>query len=781
MNEEELLKKLREAFQVEAAERLQKLSDAILRLEQEADPEQAAAILDGAFREAHSLKGAARSINLSEIEALFQSVESVFAAVKRGDLGFSRQLFDLLHEALASTESYLGDTRDNDWGNDSWAAFSPLCERLNQAAEAGSATAGTEYSFAWNAPNGETERQEQRGRGPGSESVRPAAAADKPGGGEEALPGRDSCAEITAVVAPRITKGQRTAASESVRISSSRLDRLLLKAEELLSLKLNAARQVKDLKDLRATIDKQGRAQDYAPATDAGEARRWGIGCADEVKKQLQQLIGRAEQDSRLLKMLIDDLVADMKEILLLPCATVLNIFPRMVRDIAREAGKEAVLEITGSEIEIDKRILEEIKDPLIHLLRNAVDHGIEDPGQRQGKGKPPQGTIELVVSTIEGNRVEILLRDDGGGIAVDRVKDRAVHLGLVSEGVVQRLDDDEALRLVFLSGVSTSPGVTEISGRGLGLAIVSDAVEGLGGRLSMESEVGQGTQFKIVLPVTLATFRGVLVTVGGRPFILPCAHVQRTVRVAWDQVRTVENRPTISLQGRPLPLLDLAAVLGLPVMAGNEAGRPALIVAAVLEAGGERMAFQVDEVLGEDEVLVKGLGPQLKRVQNIAGAAVLATGQVAPVLNVRDLFQSAVVGKAQRFAVHGEGEQQVKQKAILVAEDSITSRVLFKNILEGAGYQVKTAVDGMEAYALLKTGAFDLLVSDVEMPRLDGFELTGRVRADKDLAELPVVLVTGLETPEHRERGIMVGASAYLNKSGFDQTNLIEVVRRLI
>lgn len=779
MNEEELLKKLREAFQVEAAERLQNLSDAILRLEKETDPEQAAAILDGAFREAHSLKGAARSINLTEIEALFQSVESVFAAVKRGDLGLSRQLFDLLHETLASTESYLDDTRKNDLNKDFWAVFSMLSERLGEAA-AGGAMAGTEYNFAWSVANNEAERQEQQARGPGSETDRP-AAADKPDGGEEALPCGGPFEETTAAAAPKITKGQRTAASESVRISSSRLDRLLLKAEELLSLKLNAARQVKDLKDLRGTLDKQGWAQDYAPAMAAGEARRSGIGSAEAVKKQLQRLIGQAEQDARMLKVLIDDLVADMKEILLLPFATVLNIFPRMVRDIAREAGKEAVLEIVGSEIEIDKRILEEIKDPLIHLLRNAVDHGIEDPGQRQENSKPRQGTIELVVSTIEGNRVEILLRDDGRGISVDRVKDKAVRLGLASEDTVQRLGDDEALRLVLLSGVSTSPRVTEISGRGLGLAIVSDAVEGLGGRLSMESEVGQGTQFKIVLPVTLSTFRGVLVMVGGRPFILPCAYVQRTVRVARDQLRTVENRPTISLPGRTLPLLDLAAVIGLPAMAGSEAGRPAVIVAAVLEAGGERMAFQVDEVLGEDEVLVKGLGPQLKRVQNIAGAAVLATGQVAPVLNVRDLFQSAVEGKAQRFTVQDGGEQQVKQKAILVAEDSITSRVLLKNILESAGYQVKTAVDGMEAYALLKTGAFDLLVSDVEMPRLDGFELTGRVRADKDLAELPVVLVTGLETPEHRERGIMAGASSYLNKSGFDQSNLIEVVRRLI
>jgi len=780
VNEEELLKKLQKAFRVEAAERLQNLSDAILRLEREADPEQVAAILDVAFREAHSLKGAARSINLIEIEGLFQSMESVFAAAKHGQLTFSRKLFDLLHETLASTESYLGDAREDVLAADSSLVLAELAERLKQAAE-GETGAGLESGCA-STDRADIEACKEQPAWEGeNQTARPETTTDEPWTKDAAGSYRDVLQHTTAPAAPKIAGPQRTTALESVRISSSRLDRLLLKAEELLSLKLNAARQLKDLKSLRTLIDEQERARDSAAAAAMGGGRHFSIGAADAVSRQLQQLIKQAEQDSRVLKMLIDDLVVDMKGVLLLPFATILNIFPRMIRDIAGEAGKEAVLEITGSEIEIDKRILEEIKDPLIHLLRNAVDHGIEDPEQRRTNGKPKRGTIELVISAVRGNRVEILLRDDGRGISPDHVKQKALRLGLVSEDRAQHLAEDEALRLVFLSGVSTSPIVTEISGRGLGLAIVSDTVKRLGGRLSLTSELGKGACFSILLPVTLATFRGVLVIAGGRPFILPCAHVQRTVRVPRDRVRTVENRPTISVQGKTLPLIELSSVLGIPAAAERGPERPAFVLAAVLENQGEHMAFQVDEVLGEEEVLVKSLGPQLRRVRNIAGAAVLGTGRVTPVVNVRDLFQSATEGKVHGSAVPSAEEQQTRQKAILVAEDSITSRILLKTILEGAGYRVKTAVDGMEAFALLKTESFDLLVSDVEMPRLDGFELTSRVRADQDLADLPVILVTGLETAQHRERGIVVGASAYLNKSGFDQNNLMEVVRRLI
>jgi two-component system chemotaxis sensor kinase CheA len=421
------------------------------------------------------------------------------------------------------------------------------------------------------------------------------------------------------------------------------------------------------------------------------------------------------------------------------------------------------------------------MKDPLIHLLRNCIDHGIENPAVREKKRKPPQGTIALAISQQDGGKVELLVADDGAGIDAARVKAAARKLGMVAEEEAEKLGERETLALVFRSGVSTSPIITDVSGRGLGLAIVREKVERLGGAIAIESHPDAGTSFRIVLPLTLATFRGILVRAGDRLFVIPAASVERVTRAAETDIGTVENRETIVLGGQAVALVGLSDMLELPRAAASEAADRGAS-AVVLGAGPERIAFRVDEVLGEQEVLVKTLGRQLARVRNVAGASVLGTGQVVPVLNVPDLMKSAVKRAAAHAPVAAVEEPAgAQQRSILVVEDSITSRALLKNILESAGYRVATAVDGIDAYTALKTATFDLVVSDVEMPRMDGFDLTARVRADKRLAELPVVLVTALESREHRERGIDAGASAYIVKSSFDQSNLLEVIRRLI
>jgi two-component system chemotaxis sensor kinase CheA len=436
-------------------------------------------------------------------------------------------------------------------------------------------------------------------------------------------------------------------------------------------------------------------------------------------------------------------------------------------------------LVIRGDEIEIDRRILEQIKDPLNHLFRNCVDHGVEQPAAREQKGKPAHATLTIAVAHKDGSKVEILVADDGTGIDVAKVKAAAGKLGIMSAEQLGKLNEREALALVFQSGLSTSPIVTDLSGRGLGLAIVRERVERLGGTIALETQPDRGTSFRIVLPLTLATFRGVLVRAGDRMFIIPAVSVERVALVAAKDIRTVENRETIALDGQALSLVRLSDVLEIPRAPGEPADNAQVVV---LGLGVDRIAFLVDTVLAEQEVLVKGLGRQLKRVRNLAGASVLGTGQVVPVLNVPDLMQSAMRPAASPLAsVSGEQRAPAAKRSILVAEDSITSRALIKNILESAGYSVTTAVDGVDAYTALKTGTFDLLVSDVEMPRMDGFDLTAKLRSDKRFADMPVVLVTALESREHRERGIDVGANAYIVKSSFDQSNLLEIVRRLI
>jgi two-component system chemotaxis sensor kinase CheA len=382
------------------------------------------------------------------------------------------------------------------------------------------------------------------------------------------------------------------------------------------------------------------------------------------------------------------------------------------------------------------------------------------------------------MVTSMEGNKVDILFSDDGNGMDMQALKDAAIKRGIILSEDAAKLSDQDLPAIVFQSGVSTSPIITDISGRGLGLAIVREKIEKLGGQIVLETQRHTGTSFRMTLPLTLITFRGLLVSVAEREFIVPTTNVEKVVRVKRDEIKTVENRDTLSLDGMTIPLLRLADILEL---IGKNGNLP-MITILVLESQGKRIGFSVDEVLNEQEVLIKPLSRPLDRVRNIAGATILGSGKVTPVLNVSDLMKSAA-----KAAVNGpkpsstEAKGEVIQKSVLVVEDSITSRMLLKNILETSGYFVVTAVDGVDAMTLLKTERFDVVISDVDMPRMNGFNLTEKIRGDKKLAELPVVLVTALESREDKERGIDVGANAYIVKSSFDQNNLLEVIKRLI
>jgi two-component system chemotaxis sensor kinase CheA len=753
---DEFLKKLLAIFRVEAGEHLQAMSSGLLALEKMPDDAQQAALVETVFREAHSLKGAARAVNLMEIESVCQSLESVFAALKGKRLAVSPPLVDLLQQAMDALGGLLAPGASPSPSRS--PAVAALKRRLDDAAA---------------------------GMMPGLRTPPPPSVAHTPPASPPPVP---------------------EPAPDTVRISTVKLDMVMRQAEEFLSPRLAAGQRTRELHEAVAALVvwKKERARIH-PALrwiertstrrlqDAGSAReRQEISRLLEyldaeqlhmkmLEDRLARLTRSAEHDRRTLSGMTDSLLHDVKEMQLLPFASLLDMFPRFIRELAREQGKEVEPALRGGEIEIDRRILEAMKDPLIHLLRNAIDHGIEPPAARVDQRKSPRGTITMTVSQQDGGKVEVLVADDGAGIDASRVRAAADRLGLVSTEEAQRLDESGAQALVFQSGVTTSPLITDVSGRGLGLAIVREKVERLGGSVTLESRPGAGTTFRIVLPLTLATFRGILVRAGEQLCVIPAARVERVTRVTSQDIRTVENRETIALDGQALALVWLGDVLELPRRETAEesaGGGPAV----VLGSGLARIAFRVDDLLGEQEVLVKTLGPQLVRVRNVVGASVLGTGQVVPVLNVPDLLKSAVKrATAPRAPLAARKPDAAEKPSILVVEDSITSRALLKNILESAGYRVATAVDGIDAYTALKTGAFDLLVSDVEMPRMDGFDLTARVRADKQFAELPVVLVTALGSREHRERGIDVGANAYIVKSSFDQSNLLEVVQRLL
>ncbi len=766
---DDFLKKLLATFRIEADEHLRTMSSGLLDLEKTPAGERSAEIVERVFREAHSLKGAARAVNLTQIESVCQSMESVFAALKNNQLAGSPPLLDLLQRAIDALGGLLA--ADAGTPDSRQPMIATLIRRLDDALKE---------------PLPEPEKPAPL---PPAQEIPSASAPAAP----------DEPAEAGSAPPPQ----PHSVTSETIRVSTAKLDGVMRQAEELLSPRLASSQRVKELRETAALLagwKKERRRIQPVLRLIEKLCERVGNDAArgrQEIRKLLEYLDAEqifiktledrlarlkksAEHDSRTLTGMTDSLLHDVKEMQLLPFSSLLEIFPRFIRELARDQGKKVELVIQGNEIEIDRRILEEMKDPFIHLLRNCVDHGVEKPGLREGKGKPAHGTVTLAISQKDSGKVEILVADDGAGIDAAKVRAAAGSLGIVSAEEAERLGEQEALALVLQSGVTTSPIITDVSGRGLGLAIVREKVERLGGTVAIESRPGAGTDLRIVLPLTLANFRGVIVRAGGRLFIIPAVSVERVARAANKDIQTVENRETIPLDGQAVSLAWLSDALEMPRK--GTAGEPAdCLQAVVLALGPRRIAFRVEEIVGEQEVLVKALGRQLARVRNVAGASVLGTGQVVPVLNVPDLLKSAVKHATAPFAPAAEKPVETERQSILVVEDSITSRALLKNILESAGYRVTTAVDGVDAYTALKTGAFDLVVSDVEMPRMDGFDLTAKVRVDKQLAELPVVLVTALESREHRERGIDVGANAYIVKSSFDQSNLLEVIGRLI
>jgi len=464
----------------------------------------------------------------------------------------------------------------------------------------------------------------------------------------------------------------------------------------------------------------------------------------------------------------------------LLPVATAFGPFERLVRDLAREQQKTIALILHGGDTEIDRKILERLRDPLMHMLRNAVDHGIESAAARAAAGKAPGGRIALTVVN-RGGAIAITLDDDGAGLDPARLRAAAVRKGLLTEERAALLDETEARALIFHPGFSTTAVATATSGRGVGMDVVRDEVNGLGGQIAIASTVGVGTTFTITVPLTLATTRAILVEVSGQLVAIPANPVERLARIRTDAIVTLEGRRAVPVAGQPVPLVELGALLALPT-ANVDPGswQPYLI----LRQEGRRVAILVDRLRGEQEIVVKPLGWPLRRVRNVGGVAVLGSGETVAILNPSDLLAGGLRLGGAQGAAGARGAQAVptvRRRRVLVVDDSLTTRTLERGILEAAGYETLVATDGAEALELLGREGVDLVVSDVEMPRLDGFGLAMAIRRDEALRHIPVILVTSLDTAEHRERGASAGADAYLTKGSFDQGQLLDTIGRLL
>jgi len=538
-------------------------------------------------------------------------------------------------------------------------------------------------------------------------------------------------------------------AVETVRMRTEILDELLNLLEELFTHHLG-------LSELRAAAEKT-----------VADLRSQIPQFAAQIDGLCRQFRDRLEGAHFVLSELRDTVMRAR----MLPISTVFQMLPRAVRDLARQFGKEARLVQEGGEVEVDKSILEQIWDPLIHLIRNALDHGIESSEERRKAGKPEVGTIR-VAARQQGGRVLIEVEDDGRGMDPDELKEAAVRRGLLSPQKAETLPPEDAYELIFLPGFSTNTLVTDVSGRGVGLDVVRTNVERLKGRVSVSTRKGKGTKFVLDFPLTLITARTFLLKVEGKALALPADVVERTMLLREGEVYRQDGGRAVYVEGHLIPLIPLGRILGW----GGKDGCVQVLVVRVEE---RQVALGVEEVLGEREVVVKSPGKfLLRRTPFLSGITILGSGEVVPILDPSALVRLTHLREARE---EPEVEFPELRPRVLLVEDQLITQQVEKSLLEGAGFEVEVAGDGEEALGKLAEKPFDLVITDIQMPRMDGFTLTQRIREDERYRDLPVVIVTSMAREEDRKRGMEVGADAYILKSEFRGENLIDTVRVLV
>ncbi len=793
MDKDQLIKRLMKTFLEELEEHVGALNRDVLALEKDTSGSERAERLKALFRTAHSLKGAARAVNVTLIETACHRLEEILSAAREGRRPLDAEVFAVLFAAADAIEE--AGMRLREQQDLSGAPLAALLPRLDAAALMDKGTSG----------QADERTEETTGAaGPTEEAVETAVVSS---------PAPSEPRDAAAPAVPGRAQGPNTAETAAahgqpapdpspltplVRVSADKLDAFLSRNGELLVAWGRVQARVEELAALRETVarwkaewravEKEvvGRAANGGGREDraAGASSRPTVshraakalsrvgGTLRQVDGDLEHLTAAMGSDSRALKEAAGAIDAEVRRVRMLPFAEACQGLDRMVRDLAQAYGKEVELVVRGGDVELDRSVLEGLKDPLRHLVRNAVDHGAEPPAERRAAGKP--AALRLTVSAaVRGAQVEVVVADDGRGLDLE-----ALRRQLRKKGLAEPADERELARVIFLPGFSTSRFITDVSGRGVGLDVVKSRVEALHGLVDLDFTPGAGARFTLSVPLTLTTLRVLLVGAGGQTFAVAAAAVHKLVRADAAQVRSVEGRQMLALGGAPVPLASLAETLGLPG-ASPPAGKTPAVLLAVAE---KRMAFVVDEFQAEQEVVVKSLGARVRRTRFFAAATILPSGKIALVLNAASLVRAALRRSAGAvLAAPADRKAAPTKKRIWVVDDSLTTRALEKSILEAAGYDVAVAADGAAGWHQLQEQGADLVVSDVDMPRMDGFALTEAVRGSARFRGLPVVLVTARESDADRAHGIAVGADAYLGKGTFDQKKLLEAIAQLL
>ncbi len=737
-------------FVEEAREHCSRISDGLLSLEH---APQDGELINALFRSAHTIKGSSRMMKLLGVTELAHRMEDLLDAVRGGRRSLDKTMADLLFKGVDGLQGMLDQIAA---GNQNPDPPEAICEALGQAAAGAEAetppvtTPVTPPPQPQSAPTAKPEPATP----PLPVMATPSASAPTP-------------SPETPPPAPK--KGQ----AEYLRIHAAKLDDLIRLMGEIVSEHGRFRREVRRLHELERSLTRRhtqmmerlhaAESGGHAPLLETGEV----------LYNQLQEVVQTIQRTSLLQDHLMEDLQGTSLKMRMLPLSTVFDPLRRTVRDLSLEFDKPIEFVVEGGETELDRKIIDRIGDALIHLIRNALDHGLETTAERVATGKPPQGTI-TVSACYDGGCVTIAISDDGRGILLERIKEKALARRLFDQESLAAMQRSELINLIFMPGFSTSPIITDLSGRGVGMDVVRKSiVDDLKGTIVIDSQEGKGSTFLLRLPLNLAVFPLFLVSVADKTCALPATGVVEMLSLPSAELIEIVNKRAIRLREQLIPVEELGVILGLP-----HATAAAEVLIVIIRDGEEKLGLLVDDIHGREEMVVKPLPDHLQGLRLVSGVTIGERNSVLNLLHIPELLR-----RAREIAEPARDREAPASRTatILVVDDSYNTREIEKSILEACGYQVETAGDGEEGFEKSRERLYDLIVTDVEMPRLDGFSLTERLRADDRYHLTPIIIVTSREKDEDKKRGIRVGANAYIVKGAFDQSNLIETVRSLI
>ncbi|HYX40039.1 MAG TPA: response regulator [Oligoflexus sp.] len=727
-----------------------------------------------AFCSAHSLKGASRVVDLKSVMELAHRLETLFHQIQTGKLSVSKDLqlivsrsLDLIEDIVTASRSNLEQPGSID-----------LLQALDQLVE------GKLISSI--SPSGSVQ--------PAPSSKIPPEAVNSPqlviAGSETSRPAAPTLVVPASTRAPARTNSH---SFDTMRLSAEHFDRLIKTAGEVISFSRNQeenAFHFKEMSQVVSNIEKewgiiQKNSAKYlrqsTKDSDKSKLVKYLSFIETQVRalgRQLRAASADQKNDNFTLRRLGEQLQEEVQTARLMPAADIFESFSKMMRDLAKDEQKEIEFRMIGMDIEADRVVLQALKDPLMHTLRNALSHGIESASQRALLKKPISGRISLSLEAAS-RRLALIVADDGQGLNIDSIRSKALEAGLIDAQKIDEISDEELRQLVFHPGFSTAKQITEISGRGVGLSIVKDAIERLQGEVVVESTPGQGCRFKFSVPLSVSTHRLLLMQCQGQTLAIPTHAVQCVQRERSNELTSVEGRPVIKVKGIYIPVMALSRLLGM--QDGSVKSNDNALAFAVIKFGEKRLALAVDGLLGEREGLIKDLGPPLSRSNRFAGGLLIDRAAIALVLNPPALFEAYHQLRHGQPLEIAQRKMEQQKLRILVVDDSFTTRILEKSILEAKGYHVDIAIDGVEALAFLSNHQVDLIISDVEMPRMDGLTLLQQLKADPRLSKTPVIIVSSRDRREDQERGLKLGAEAYLPKQEFNQKILLDTIRQVI